>query len=288
MRTVPTTATMMRKTPRTRVRASPKPASRTACHLRRISHPLLRRADAPSHSIVIVQRPVVRGNIRVDAVHVVQPVPPLTIDRSVDRRDEDSLWDLVPNVGDGEGQLRGGLEEQSEGRIVVRREGLVQDRPAGAFYLETHELDRGRPHRGRLQELRRGVQPRDGGDENRGEKDGLLPLAQLKGHGVASVETRTLRGRQSPRRPQSGRRGTPKGRARRAWRPGPQAIARVRTGDRYRWARTRRRPRRPGSRGYTPPGRARTTRSRSRSSRSGHRRSPARNSSRRPPFRPRR
>src|SRR2546425_12455903 len=191
MRTVPTTATTMRKTPSIRVRASPRPASRTACHLRRISHPLLGRAETPSHDIVVVQRPVVRGNIRVHAVHLIQPVPPLTIDRSVDRRDEDSLWDLVPNVRDGEGQLRGGLEEKSEGRIVVRREWLVQDRPAGAFDLETHELDRGRLHRGRLQELRRGVEPRDGGDENRGEEDGLLPLAALKGPGVASVEQGT-------------------------------------------------------------------------------------------------
>src|SRR3989475_5932191 len=218
MRTVPTTATMMRKTPRIRVRASPKPASRTACHLRRISHPLLGRAEPPSHDIVVVQRPVVRGNIRVHAVHLIQPVPPLTIDRSVDCRDEDSLWDLVPNVRDGEGQLRGGLEEKSEGRIVVRREWLVQDRPAGAFDLQTHELDRGRLHRGRPPELRRGGEARDGGEENRGGEDGLLALAPPQGPGVGSVGTRTQRGRQSPRRPRSGRRDTPKGRVRRAWR----------------------------------------------------------------------
>src|SRR2546427_12691562 len=109
MRTVPTTATMMRKTPSIRVRASPSPASRTAEHPRPISHPLLGRAETPSHDIVIVQRPVVRGNIRVHAVHLVHPVPPLPIDRSVDRRHEDSLWVLLPNVGDGGGRFRDGL-----------------------------------------------------------------------------------------------------------------------------------------------------------------------------------
>src|SRR5438445_5651344 len=102
IRTVPTTATTIRKTPSIRVRASPKPASSTADHPRRISHPRRGRAEAPPHDIVVGQRPVVRGNIRVRAVHLVQPVSPLSIDGPVDRRHEDALRDLVPDVGDGE------------------------------------------------------------------------------------------------------------------------------------------------------------------------------------------
>src|SRR2546426_5578638 len=169
MRTVPTTATTMRKTPSIRVRASPRPASRTACHPRRISHPLLGRAETPSHDIVVVQRPVVRGNIRVHAVYLVQPVPPLTIDRSVDRRHEDALRDLVPDIGDGEGQLRGGLEEETEGRVVVRGHRGVLDRPAHAFDIETYEVDRRCLHWDRLEEQSGRVESRDGGDEERGK-----------------------------------------------------------------------------------------------------------------------
>src|SRR3989442_8920473 len=99
MRTAPTAAATMRKTPSTRVRVSPRPASRTARHSRPISHPRLGRAENPSHDIVVGQRPVVRGNVRVHAVHLVQPVPPLPIDGSVDPPHEHALRDLVPDVG---------------------------------------------------------------------------------------------------------------------------------------------------------------------------------------------
>src|SRR5207244_13329577 len=98
MRTVPTTATTMRKTPRIRVRVSPRPRSRTACHLPGILHPLLGRAETPSYAIVVMQRPVVRGDIRVQAVYLVQPIAPLPIDGSADSRHAHALRDLIPTL----------------------------------------------------------------------------------------------------------------------------------------------------------------------------------------------
>src|SRR5437867_1748365 len=63
---VPMTATRIRKTPRTRVRASPRPASTIPRQSRAISHPLPGCTETPKDDIAIVQALVIGGDVPVD------------------------------------------------------------------------------------------------------------------------------------------------------------------------------------------------------------------------------
>src|SRR3989475_12463578 len=131
MGTAPTTATMIRNTPRTRVRASPRPVSTTARHPRPISHPVLRCTETPDDDIVIVQGLVIGRDVTVDPVHPVLPVPAsFPVHRAVDRRHEDALRDLEGRVGERKSKSGGGLGENAERRVIDGRCRLVANRPS--------------------------------------------------------------------------------------------------------------------------------------------------------------
>src|SRR5438552_1199797 len=118
-RSVPMTAPRIRKTPRTRVRASPRPASRIPRHPRAISHPLLGCTETPKDDIAIVQGLVIGGDVPVDPVHPVLPVPAsVPVHRPVDGRDEDAFRDLERHMVDRKAESGGDIREALEAPVV--------------------------------------------------------------------------------------------------------------------------------------------------------------------------
>src|SRR3989442_13934111 len=187
--TVPSTATTIRKTPRIRVRASPKPAVAARRNRPAILEGLRRGGKVPEDDVVVVQRGVVRRDGPVGAVDPVLPVPAsLAVHRAVDGRHEDALRNLVRDICDGESELGRGLKEEAEHRVVVRGERSVANRPAGPFNVEPNEADCLDTHGCGLKEDRRAVEARDRGHPDRREKHGLCALGQPKGHGETSGE----------------------------------------------------------------------------------------------------
>src|SRR5256712_5314904 len=142
MRTAQTTATMIRNTPRTRVRASPRPVSTTARHPRPISHPVLRCTETPEDDIVIMQGLVIGRDVAVDPVHPVLPVPAsFPVHRAVDRRHEDALRDLEGRVGERKSKLGGSLGANAERRVIDGRRLLVANLPYLHLHFERLTLD---------------------------------------------------------------------------------------------------------------------------------------------------
>src|SRR5437867_4097669 len=137
---VPMTATRIRKTPRTRVRASPRPASTIPRQSRAISHPLPGCTETPKDDIAIVQGLVIGGDVPVDPVHPVLPVPaPFPVHRAVDGRDEDAFRDLERHMVERKPESGGGLGENSVRGVVHRRGRGIVDRPAGASHVRSEE-----------------------------------------------------------------------------------------------------------------------------------------------------
>src|SRR2546427_542984 len=190
-----------RNSTRIRVRASPRPASTTARHPRPISHPVLRCAETPEDDIAVVQGLVVGRDVTVDSVHPVLPVPAsFPVHRPVNRRHEDALRDLKDRVREQKSKSGGGLGEDAERGVVCRHRGGVADGPAVPSHVECRRPDDLRLHGGGLKQLSRCVETRDCGQEDRREHDGLLALAEPKGHGGTSVESRAPGPRGSRRR----------------------------------------------------------------------------------------
>src|SRR2546425_4501787 len=187
--TVPSTATTIKKTPRIRVRASPRPATTARRNLPGILQALRGGGKAPQDDIVVVQRRVVRRDGPVGAVDPVLPVPAsLTVHRTVDGRHEDALRNLVGEICNGKSELCRGLKEEAEHRVVVRGVGSVANRPAGPFHVEPNGADRVDTHGCRLKENRRAIEARDRGHQDRREEHGLCALGQPRGHGGTSRE----------------------------------------------------------------------------------------------------
>src|SRR2546425_4048701 len=165
--TVPSTATTIRKTPRIRVRTSPRPASTARRNRPAILQALRRSGKVPEDDVVVVQRGVVRRDSPVGAVDPVLPVPAsLAVHRAVDGRHEDALRDLVRDICDGEAELGRRLKEEAEHGVVVRGERSAANRPAGPFNVEPHGADSVDTHGCGLKENRRAVEAGDRGHQD--------------------------------------------------------------------------------------------------------------------------
>src|SRR3989441_11171289 len=170
-RSVPSTATTIRKTPRIRVRASPRPAAASWRNLPAILQALHGSGKVPEDNVVVVQRRVVRRDGPVGAVDPVLPVPAsVAIHGAVDGRHEDPRRNLVRDVCNRESELCRGLKEEAEHGVVVRGGRGVANRPAGPYNVEPNGGDPGAAHRCGREGKRPAAEAPDRGHQDRREQ----------------------------------------------------------------------------------------------------------------------